>query len=302
MKRLRRVFAIYALIAAAIFLLQLFPYTGIVLMLLLGMFWIGVVVHVFMIQIAVMAIAGALPRTVLIVPAIFYAAGVAAGLSSDIPASRWQSQQQWLRIDKQVPPATHDLAFTGPINIVGLELMRQDQIFRPEKLEFELFALSRPYGRLIFHSGANPWCPSGQLVLGDRCYTTEPIERPPSYVLIGQSVFGGNQGDCPAMGVTKFSWATIYPDCEPIKLLTSESTELVGRLTGAVVRKRSYFLFPTAGCTLLYSSPGWPCSWYVAPLWRDAYVGYHMSPNGSSTSAAGLLMSALAQLRGQTPP
>jgi hypothetical protein len=119
-------------------------------------------------------------------------------------------------------------------------------------------------------------------------------------VLIGQSVFGGNQGDCPTRGVLKFSWATIYQDCEPIKLLTSESTDIIGRLTGAVIRKRSYFLFPTAGCALVDSPPSWPCQWYLSPLWRDAYVGYHMSPNGSSPIAASILMSALAQFRGQT--
>jgi hypothetical protein len=302
MKRFLRILAIYGLIAAAIFILQWIPQSGIFLMLFLGMFWIGVLVHVFMIQITIMAIIGALPRYILIIPGVFYAAGFAMGLSSDIPASRWQSQQQWLRIDKQIPLQTRDLTFTNPINIVGLEFMGQDRAFRPEKLGFELFALARPYQRLVFHPDTHPWCPSGQMVFGDRCYTTQPIERPSSYVLIGQSIFAGSQGDCPSVGVMKFSWATIYPDCEPIKLLTSENAEIIGRLTGAVVRKRSYFLFPTAGCTLLDSPPGWPCAWYVSPLWRDAYVGYHLSPNGSSRSAASLLMSALARLRSQTVP
>jgi hypothetical protein len=301
MGRFFRIFAVYALIAAAVFVLQWIPQTGIFLMLLLGMFWIGVLVHAFMIQITVMSIVGALPRPILILPATFYAAGLAWGLSSEIPASRWQSQQQWLRIDKQIPPQTRDLSFTNPINHVGLELMHQDSAFRPERFGFELFATERPYHRLIFRSDANPWCPSGQVVLGDRCFATEPIERPSSYVLIGQSVFGGSEGDCPT-GVLKFWWATIYPDCEPIKLLTGESTDIIGRLTGAVIRKRSYLLFPTAGCALLDSPPGWPCQWYLSPLWRDAYVGYHMSPNGSSPTAASILMSALAQLRGQTVP
>lgn len=297
MGRFLRISAVYALIAAAIFVLQWFPQTGIFLMLFLGMFWIGVIVHVFMIHITVMSIAGALPRLILIVPGFFYAAGVAMGLSSDIPASRWQSQQQWLRIDKQVPADTRDVAFANPINIVGVELSNQESAFEPEKLGFALFAIGSPPKRVIFQSDGNPWCPSGQMVLAGRCFTTQPIALPSSYVVIG-----GNGADCPA-GVTKLSWATIYRDCEPIRFLgAGGDNEIVGRLTGAIIRKRSYFLFPTAGCMLIDSPLGWPCQWYVSPLWRDADVGYHLGASGSSRTAASLLMSALRQLRGQAPP
>jgi hypothetical protein len=305
MRRFSRIFLIYALVAAAIFVLQWIPQTGIFLMFLLGMFWIGVVVHVFMIHITIISIQGALPRLFLILPAAFYAAGLVAGLSSDIPASRWQSQQQWLRVDQQVPADTRDIAFVDDIGTVGLELMDQDRAFRPEKLGFELFTLGsnqRPDLRVIFQSDALGRCPNGEMVLGDRCFITRPINRPSSYVVVGQSIFGGSEADCPATRVMQFSWATIYPDCEPIKLHLGGDDEVVGRLSGAVIRKRSYFLFPTAGCALLADPPSWPCLWYVSPLWRDVYVGYHLSPNGSSRRAASILMSALAQLRGQTEP
>jgi hypothetical protein len=298
MRRFFRIFAVYALIATAIFVLQWIPEIGIFLMLALGMLWIGVIVHVFMIQVTVMSIMGALPRLVLILPGTFYAAGLAMGLSTDIPASSWQSQQQWLRIDKQVPPDTRDVAFATDIYTVGVELSHQDRAFEPEKLGFELFALGSSPKRLTFQSDANSWCPSGTIILVGRCFSLRPIDLPSSYVVIG-----GSGGDCPATPVMQFFWATIYPNCEPIRFLDAGGgNEIVGRLSGAVIRKRSYFLFPTAGCMLLDSPPSWPCQWYVSPLWRDAYVGYHLGSSGSSRTAASILMSALAQLRGQTPP
>jgi len=84
----------YAFVATAIFMLQLIPITGLFLMFLLGLFWIGVLVHVFMIHITVLSISGALPRLILIFPGAFYAVGLAAGLYSDVGASSWQSQQR----------------------------------------------------------------------------------------------------------------------------------------------------------------------------------------------------------------
>jgi hypothetical protein len=301
MRRFLHIFGIYALVVTAIFILQWIPATGIFLMFFLGMFWIGVIVHLFMIQITVMSIMGALPRPILILPGAFYAAGLATGLSSDIPASNWKSQQQWLRIDKQVPPDTRDVEFATGIYTISVELSHQDRAFEPEKLGFELFVFrssSEPTRRLIFQSAATSWCPSGQITLAGRCFTTSPIDHPSSYLVIG-----GNREGCPAMPVMQLSWATIYPDCEPIRFLDADgNNEIVGHLFGAIIRKRSYFLFPTAGCMLIDSPPSWPCQWYVSPLWRDAYVGYHLSPNGSSPSAASTLMAALAQLRGQTAP
>ena len=96
MRLFLRIFRNDALVAAAIFLLQWFPLPvlGAFVMIGFGIFWIGVVVHVFMMVIAVQSIIGALPRLFLIIPGTFYAAGLAVGLYSDIPFT-WQSQQRW---------------------------------------------------------------------------------------------------------------------------------------------------------------------------------------------------------------
>jgi hypothetical protein len=63
---------IYAAIAAVIFLLQLFPVTGVVLMLFLGMMWIGLLIHVGMLHIGIAAAVKRIPRAWLAIPILFY--------------------------------------------------------------------------------------------------------------------------------------------------------------------------------------------------------------------------------------
>jgi len=302
MRRLLRLFLKYALAAAVIFMLQWLPVPGVYLMLFGGMLWIGVLVHAFMIQVAYLSMRGALPRLALIVPGVFYAAGIGLGTLSDIPASRWQSQQQWLRIDKQVPAGTRDLAFADGIYIVAGQMSDQGRAFEPEKFGFALFDLAvgrMPDRRVILEPAADGRCPNGQARLANRCFTTRPTERPSSYVLIG------GQGDGCAKtqkDVLRFVWGTIFPSCEPIKLHAGGDDEIVGRLSGAIILKHSYFLFPTAGCTLIDQPASWSCQWLMSPRWRGAYFGYQLGLSASSPNATAILMSALAQLRGRTDP
>lgn len=256
MRLFLRIFTYYALSAAAIFILQWLPIPGVFLMILFGVFWIGVLVHLFMIHITIMSFFGGLPRLVLILPAAFYAAGLAVGLESNIPALRWQSQQQWLQVDKQISSDTHDLAFFDRDDAIWLKA-----IIQPEKFGFKLI---------------------------DRM-----SDDPSPYVVIGG-------GSCANSSVIQFSSATIRRSCQPISLYVGRhDDETIGTLSGAHIRSRSYFLFPTAGCGLIDQPASWHCDWYVSPLWHDAYVGYYTSVNGISGSAASILMSALGQLRGQ---
>ena len=260
MRRFLRIFTGYALAAAVIFILQ-WSGIGAFLMFFFGIFWIGILVHVFMIHLAIMSISGALPRLILILPGAFYAAGLAVGLYSDFPALRWQSQQQWLQVDKQIPMDTHDLTFFDRDDAIWV---KASGAFQPETLGFKLF--------------------------------NRGPDHPLPYVVIGG-------GSCADSSVIQFSSATIRPSCQPISLYVGRNdVETLGTLSGAHIRKRSYFLFPTAGCGLIDNPASWRCEWYVSPLWSDAYVGYYTSVNGTSGSAASILMSALGQLRGQPAP
>jgi hypothetical protein len=75
MPRLTNLFSVWALIAFAVLgLLQLFPYTGVILMVLGGALWCGLAVHAFLIALGVEAVLGRVPRFLLVVPLAAYAA------------------------------------------------------------------------------------------------------------------------------------------------------------------------------------------------------------------------------------
>jgi hypothetical protein len=73
MPRLASLFSVWALIAFAVLgLLQLFPYTGVILMVLGGALWCGLAVHAFLIGLGVEAALGRVPRFLLVVPLAAY--------------------------------------------------------------------------------------------------------------------------------------------------------------------------------------------------------------------------------------
>jgi hypothetical protein len=73
-----RIVAIYAMICGAIFLLQLFPVTGIFLMFLLAVLWIGVVINIGMVHLAGAAVVRSIALPWILLPIGFYAGGLAA--------------------------------------------------------------------------------------------------------------------------------------------------------------------------------------------------------------------------------
>jgi hypothetical protein len=72
----------YLFVGGAIYLLQLFPYTGIVVMFLGAFLWIGLLVHLAMAHLAIAALFGTIPRVWLAAPIVFYGGGFALHLLS----------------------------------------------------------------------------------------------------------------------------------------------------------------------------------------------------------------------------
>lgn len=210
--------ACYAVVIAAIFLLQYFPYTGIFLMMVGASRWIGVVVHIFILHIAFEALTRRLPRWMLIVPGLFYTAGVGLGLYSDVMVHCWKGAQEWLRIDKQIPADVRFLVFE-PWNMVeGANINDPKGAFRPATLGYELawVALRPNWGvrentRLVFHSPADPWCfRRGEQVwkIGDRCFKKEAIERPAAFLRIGGAPKLEGPSDPVQWPPPRFFWGT----------------------------------------------------------------------------------------------
>jgi hypothetical protein len=69
--------AIYAIICGAIFLLQLIPVTGIFLMFMLAIMWIGVVINIGMVHLAVASLLGTIALPWILLPIGFYVGGYA---------------------------------------------------------------------------------------------------------------------------------------------------------------------------------------------------------------------------------
>jgi len=67
----------YAIAAAAIFLLQAFPGTGIFLMFVMGVLWIGLLIHVAMFHLTAASLRNLIPRKWIAVPIAYYGGGFA---------------------------------------------------------------------------------------------------------------------------------------------------------------------------------------------------------------------------------
>jgi hypothetical protein len=70
--------AIYGLICGSIYLLQWFPVTGMFLMFMLAIVWIGLVLNLAMLHFTVASLSGSIPRAWILLPIVFYVGGLAA--------------------------------------------------------------------------------------------------------------------------------------------------------------------------------------------------------------------------------
>lgn len=76
------ILAFYALLCGVAYLLQLAPSIGIIVMVLGGMIWVGILIHLAMLHLAAASLTGTISRVWLVVPIAYYAAGYALHLVS----------------------------------------------------------------------------------------------------------------------------------------------------------------------------------------------------------------------------
>jgi hypothetical protein len=127
-----KIVAIYALICAGIFLLQLFPLTGGFLMFLMAAAWIGVVINVAMIHLAGAALIGSIARLWIAMPLAFYVGGFAAHYWA---AAEVRTQAQAIEQDNAAavvtagPPLSF---FVKGVSTEFVELYRVDRLVLPQ--------------------------------------------------------------------------------------------------------------------------------------------------------------------------
>jgi hypothetical protein len=119
----------YFFMGGAIFLLQLIPYTGIFVMFLGAIIWIGLLVHLAMAHLAIASLFGVISRAWIATPIVFYGAGFALHLLSvrlvnnEVAAIEAANAASAIKAE---PP----LSFLADISIDSLELLRHYRIDR----------------------------------------------------------------------------------------------------------------------------------------------------------------------------
>jgi hypothetical protein len=125
------VVAFYAMICGAIFLLQLIPITGLFLMFLMAIIWIGLVINVAMIHLAVAAVVRSIALPWILLPIVFYIGGLAAHYRA-VAAVTAQSEAIERANAAAIITASAPLSFfVKGLSIDLLELYRIDRMVLP---------------------------------------------------------------------------------------------------------------------------------------------------------------------------
>jgi hypothetical protein len=124
----------YAIACGVIYLLQLFPYSGIFLMLVAAMLWIGILIHVGMIHLTIGSLGGRISRAWLVLPAAFYIGGLALYCLAlyDVRTQTNAIEQANAAVTiKPEQPFTYTFTGYGYTDTRLLELYRTDRMVLP---------------------------------------------------------------------------------------------------------------------------------------------------------------------------
>jgi hypothetical protein len=295
-----RITANYVAVCGGVFALQLVPIIGSYFKILLfGGFWLGIIVNLYFTHIIIERAAWRIPRWCVALPLFYFGAGICAGLYSDLMTSRWINKQLWLHIDRTIPTTVQYLAFE-PTNLIAGDNLGGDIAFHSEEFGFQLIRVMRDatnrrnFDRLVEASNARPPCTHvgrDAWRIADSCYRLESMWAPPSWLVIGEKL----NEESPEISLLH-SWGRLYPTKRAIAVHTQDRKDIIGSLSGAAIRKHSYYPFPFIVCDS--ERARWNCEWsFLAPWGRLVGAGFAPgSPAGPDT--APLLTSAFKQLRG----
>lgn len=273
----------YAVLMAALFAVQVVPFTGMIGMMFGAMFWIPITLSIYFLHVLVSTLAGVLPRWLMVLPAMWFGAGAVQGLLSDYEVYAWLRGQNWAEVQKSVPPEATRLH--NSLSKFGFD---PDGVLRPERKNFEIVTYSKLHGNKVWLpvSSAAQGCQPPLTTIGDRCFQPQSTEYRTPYIEIGVR----SQGAAPEM---RFG-SQIAPEQRNIVLHTNEGQTVVGTLRGAYVIKPAYLLSPTATCWLDSSRAAWRCTLEWSVFRRERGLGYGAS---KSRDTSAVLMMALVALR-----
>ncbi len=257
----------YALLGGAVVLVQVFPQTGIFLMLVAGPLWIGILTHVGMAHLALMAAPGLIARAWLLIPVVYYGAGFALHLES---AQRAQAKAAAIEAENAAARVKVEEPFTYLFRYAHEDtLFERYRVARAFITESDRTYSQYDYAREEACDGANR---SWDYKKRDQPYLRR-ADLFPSYrgadkirqCVITRSVTSGEwryrlesealRIDDPINPVRGVRW----------RIYDAASGALVTTATAATISTLPPVQTPIAGCTLISSTPAWKC---FATLWH----------------------------------
>jgi len=145
----------YAIACGIIYFLQWLPLTGIFLMFMLAVLWIGVLIHLGMIHLTIVSLGGWISRAWLILPAAFYLGGLALYYCATVDV---RAQTEAIERDnagqtiKAEQPFTYTFSGYGNVDTKLLELYWTDRMVLP------LGPNSRDGAAITFYYGHGDEC------------------------------------------------------------------------------------------------------------------------------------------------
>lgn len=267
----------YVITCGVVFLLQLFPYSGIFLMMLAASAWIGVIINVGMIHLAIAAASGLVSRTWLLLPAVFYIGGVALHYSAvgEVAAEIRSIEAANAAAATKAEPPLSFLIKGGPF-IELLESYRIDRMVLPLGNRSDSPATIYYYAR------------------GDECDSANKgwyYDKRAEPFLMRRDLFPAYKGadktrQCilskearlPSDVHYRLETQGISYDTELVKRFGTQWTVTDAKTNAPVVTVRSaeytvitLIPMPLAGCGLIDSPPAWKC---VAGMMKEStYTG-----------------------------
>jgi hypothetical protein len=121
----------YAAICGVIFLLQLFPVTGVFLMFVMAVAWIGVVINIGMVHLAGAALIGSIARLWIAMPIAFYVGGLAAHYwaAAEVTTQAQAIERENAAAITASPPLSF---FVKGVSTELVELYRIDRLVLPQ--------------------------------------------------------------------------------------------------------------------------------------------------------------------------
>jgi hypothetical protein len=283
---------VYALICAGIFLLQLFPLTGIFLMLFAAALWIGVVIHIAMIHILIASLARSIARAWVLLPVAFYVAGVALY----VVASR-EVKAQTRAIEEANAAVTitaeQPFTYTYKDKDYGSPDTRLLELYRTDRMVLPLGHNSRDGAAVAYYYGHGDACiNANQMWLYGKRF--EPFLRIrdlfPDYkgpnktrqcIISQNGALEDTRYRIEAERTNARGWLfdrygtrwTVYDAKTGGRLLVVQSAQF------SVVYPIPFLL---AGCGLNDSTPGWDCAAALLKTFYYSAAGYRLDGNKSN--------------------